>query len=86
MDLNRFFEDDVDDADDDDDVMMMMMLMMMMGEGRAWEVTWVMESVTKNENPLCRGMVGKIKSNRVAMARHGPIFGQNEAYHLQEAF
>ncbi len=59
---------------------------MIMGEGRAWEVTRVMESAVKNESPLCRGMVGKIKSNRVAMARHGPIFGQNEAYHLQEAF
>ncbi len=28
----------------------------------------------------------KIVMNGVPVAPHGPIFGQNEAYHLQEAF
>ena len=48
---------------------------------------------------VCRGLVGggaadatyvseiyKIIMNGVPMARHGPIFGQNEVYRLREAF
>ncbi len=54
-----FFEDDVDDADDDDDVCDVAddddEALAAVGE-----VRWGMGCAIQNENPLCRGMVGKI--------------------------